>query len=376
MAKTNKKRKPRRSALIELVNGALTLFILGIVVIVGILTYGAYLFYAEGKLAEDTTFQVREGAGLTSISNSLANAGIVDNGLVFQLGAQALEKERALKAGEYRIAKGSSMADVLKELTEGTPITYAVTIPEGFTSWQVVQRLLKDENLVGELEEVPAEGSLLPDTYSYERGAERAEIIARMQKQRDEVLQKVWESRQPDLPIKTAEDLLILASVIEKETGIATERPEVAAVFVNRLNQGIRLQSDPTIIYGITKGEGPLGRGLRRSEIKAETPYNTYAIDGLPAGPIANPGIKALEAAANPAESDALFFVAAGAHPSQGHLFAKTYAEHQKNVAAYRKALREAAKAQEKAEADKAKAALQSLDAEQDAEQNPQSDGK
>lgn len=366
-----RKKKKQRSALIELLNGALTLFILGMVVIVSALVYGAYLFYADSKLGEETTFQVARGAGLATIANQLDDAGIVENGWVFQFGTLVQKKERALKAGEYRIAKGASMADVLKELTEGTPITYAITIPEGFTSWQVVQRLNADLNLTGDLEQAPAEGSLLPDTYAYERGDDRNAIIKRMQEQRDAALAKAWAARRPDLPIKSPEELLILASVIEKETGIGTERPEVAAVFVNRLNKGMRLQSDPTIIYGITKGEGPLGRGLKRSEIDAHTPYNTYAIDGLPAGPIANPGLESLEAAANPANSKALYFVAAGANPSQGHLFAESYAQHQKNVALYRKALRAAAAAQAKADAESAKAAesaLESLDAQEAAE--------
>lgn len=366
--KTPKPKKRRRSGLVELINGALTLFILGVVATVGILLYGAHLFYTDGKLSEEVTFQVKRGAGLSTIASQLEDAGIVSNKWVFQAGTAAQKKERALKAGEYRIASGASMADVLKELTEGNPITYAVTIPEGFTSWQVAERLRADVNLTGDIETLPEEGSLLPNTYSYERGMARADIVAQMKKARDEAVAEIWENRADDLPISTPEELVILASVIEKETGIASERPEVAAVFVNRLNRGMRLQSDPTIIYGITNGEGPLGRGLRRSEIKAETPYNTYVISGLPAGPIANPGVEALRAAANPAETKSLYFVAAGASPSQGHLFANTYAEHQKNVAAYRKALREAAAAQEKAEAEKAKAALESLEAEQEVE--------
>lgn len=376
MKKPKQKKQKRRSALVELVNGALTLFILGMVAIVGVLLYGAYVFYGEGKLAEETTFQISRGAGLATISNQLEDAGVVENGWVFQIGTLAQKKERSLKAGEYRLAKGASMADVLKELTEGTPITHAITIPEGFTTWQVVQRLNADQHLTGEVKSTPAEGALLPDTYSYERGDDRNDILARMQKEREEALAEIWAARAPDLPIKTPEELLVLASVIEKETGIAGERPEVAAVFVNRLNKGMRLQSDPTIIYGITNGEGPLGRGLKRSEIDAKTPYNTYAIDGLPVGPIANPGIDALRAAANPADSKSLYFVAAGANPSQGHLFAETYAQHQKNVVLYRKALRAAAAAQEKAEAEAAKAALESLDAEQAAEDEAQSASK
>lgn len=366
--KKPKPKKRKRSGLIELINGALTLLILGIVVVVGVLLYGAHLFYAAGDKPEETIFQVKRGAGLATIASQLADEGLVSSKWVFQAGTLAQKKERSLKAGEYRIASTSSMADILKELTEGDPITYSVTIPEGFTSWQVVERLRADVNLTGDIAELPTEGSLLPNTYSYERGTERVAIIEQMKTAQEAAVAEVWGNRAPDLPIETAEELVILASVIEKETGIATERPEVAAVFVNRLNKGMRLQSDPTIIYGITNGEGPLGRGLRRSEIRAETPYNTYVVNGLPAGPIANPGIEALRAAANPATSSALYFVAAGARPSQGHIFANSYAEHQKNVAVYRKALRTAAAAQEKLEADEAKAALDSLDAEQEVE--------
>jgi UPF0755 protein len=171
-------------------------------------------------------------------------------------------------------------------------------------------------------------------------------------------LAEIWAARNPDIPIETPEELVILASIVEKETGIADERPQVAAVFINRLNRGMRLQTDPTVIYGITNGKGPLGRGLKKSEIKAETPYNTYVIKGLPVGPIANPGRAAMQAVANPAETKALYFVAAGANPSQGHLFAASYAEHRKNVAKYRKAVREAA-AQEEADSEDLKDALE-----------------
>ncbi len=356
MKKTKNRR--RRNGLVEIVNGALSLLVLGIVVVVGLFFYGAHTFYADGKLAEETQFQVQRGTGLSTIAGQLEDAGIVSNRWVFQFGTLTQKKERALKAGEYRIAKGSSMAEVLKELTEGTPITYSVTIPEGFTTWQVIERVNADSNLSGEITLQPAEGALLPDTYVYERGDERDSIIKRMQDAQTEALAEIWESRQPDLPVETPEELVILASIVEKETGIASERPEVAAVFINRLNFNMRLQSDPTTIYGITNGQGPLGRGLKRSELEAETPYNTYKVAGLPAGPIANPGIEAMRAVANPAESKSLYFVAAGANPSEGHLFAPSYDEHRKNVALYRKALKEAA-AQEEAEAEAARDLLE-----------------
>lgn len=355
-----KKNKPkrRRSALIEILNGALSLFILGVIAVVGVLLFGASSFYADGAVEEETTFQVQRGAGLSTIASRLEDAGIISNRLIFQAGTLAQKKERAIKAGEFRIAKGASMADILKELTEGSPITYSVTIPEGFTSWQVVERIKADTNLIGEIEVLPPEGSLLPDTYAYERGEDRQAIVDRMTTAQTAALEEVWANRNPDIPVDTPEELVILASIVEKETGVASERGEVAGVFVNRLNRGMRLQSDPTIIYGITKGEGSLGRGLRRSEIQAETLYNTYVISGLPVGPIANPGLASMQAVANPNETENYYFVAAGALPSLGHLFAATYADHRKNVALYRQALRDAA-AQEEEEAEAARDALE-----------------
>ncbi len=359
------KRKPkrRRNALIELTNAFLTLFILALLAGGVAFVYFANNFYSKGNLAKDTVFIVERGAGLATIANNLQQSGIISNSLAFQLGTRAQKKERSIRAGEYNIAKNSSMADVLKELTQGTPISYAVTIPEGYTSFQVVERINADENLVGEITKVPDEGTLLPNTYAYERGESRQKIIENMQVAMQKELDRVWEGRDPDLPIKTKQELLILASLIEKETGTPTERAEVAGVFVNRLNKGMRLQTDPSVIYGITLGKEKLGRGLRQSELKKDTPYNTYTIPALPIGPIANPGIKSLEAAANPAKTENIFFVAAGADPSMGHLFARTYAEHQKNVALYREAIARAEK--------EAKERIKTEQAEQNQEQAP-----
>jgi UPF0755 protein len=337
--KTKRKPKRRKSALIEITNGFLTLLILGLIVTGGAFFYFAKNFYADGSFVEDKVFTVQKGSGLASIATKLRDEGIIANVLIFQLGARSQKLETSIKTGEYRIAKGSSMADVLKEITQGAPITYGVTLAEGLTSWQVVNKINAAEYLVGEIIEIPAEGTLLPDTYSFERGEDRAAIIKRMSSQLDKELAQVWANRSPDLPIKTPQELLILASLIEKETGTPTERAEVAGVFINRLNQGMKLQTDPTVIYGITLGKEKLGRGLRQSELKKETPYNTYIIPALPIGPIANPGRASLQAAANPAKTDNIFFVAAGAYPSEGHLFAATYKEHKKNVALYRAAV-------------------------------------
>lgn len=364
MSAARRARRPRRrNALIDIVNGFLTLFVIGIVIVGAILFWGANRFYADGDFAEDTTFQVESGSGLSTIAQRLEDAGLIENRWIFQAGALAQKKERNVKAGEYELQAASSMADILKELTEGTPITHAVTIPEGWTSWQVAERVNANELLTGDPVEVPPEGSLMPDTYAFERGDDRATIIARMTKAQTEALAEVWAGRDPDLALETPEELVILASIVERETGVASERPQVASVFINRLKRNMRLQSDPTIIYGITRGVGTLGRGLKRSEIEQKTDYNTYQIDGLPAGPIDNPGLEALKATANPAKTKYLYFVAAGPVPSDGHLFAASYAEHRKNVAKWRaiekQAAEEAAAAEAAKEAEQARAELE-----------------
>ena len=335
-----KARRPRRrsrNGFLDILNGLLTLLVLGLLVAGGAFLYGASQFYGDGPLTE----------GLGSVATRLEEQGLIANRYVFQLGGRALERAAALKAGDFRIPAGASMEDILIELTEGNPIRYAVVIPEGWSSYEVLQRVNANENLVGEVAGLPAEGSVLPGSYDYVPGDTRQSVIDRMQAAMTTALADVWATRQPDLPIETPEELLVLASIVERETGVASERPQVAAVFVNRLREGMRLQSDPTIIYGITQGQAPLGRGLRRSEIEQVTDYNTYQIDGLPPTPIANPGIEALQAVANPDSHDYLYFVAKGALPSEGHVFAETYAEHRQNVAQYRRIEDEAAAARE-----------------------------
>ncbi|MCB1518703.1 MAG: endolytic transglycosylase MltG [Hyphomicrobiaceae bacterium] len=346
-----KKRQRRRNGLIEGLNAILTLLVIVIILAAGVAIYGVQRFYADGPGAEDTTFNVPRGASLSTIAESLTDQGLVADPWTFRIGTLLNRKQADLKAGEFRITAHASMAEILKEITEGKAVTYNVTIPEGWTSWEAVQRINAAANLTGEITEVPPEGTLLPNTYSFERDQDRQIILDQMEKAMADDLAEVWASRDPDLPLASPEELLTLASIVEKETGIASERPMVAAVFINRLKKGMRLQSDPTIIYGITQGQGPLGRGLTRSEIDKETPYNTYQIDGLPPGPICNPGIDALKAVANPAESDAIYFVAAGATPDQGHVFATTLDEHNRNVAAYRRAVAEYEAEQEAAAA-------------------------
>ena len=239
-----------------------------------------------------------------------------------------------LKYGEYRFVKGASLRDVVDTIIEGKVVQHAFTVAEGLTSDQIVQRLIENDVLTGNIRDVPREGTLLPETYRFTRGMTREQIDPAHAAGRSErVLQEIWERRSPDLPIRSPEQLVTLASIIEKETGKPEERTRVAAVFVNRLQQKMKLQSDPTIIYGLVGGKGSLGRPIMRSEIEQPTPYNTYVIDGLPPGPIANPGRASLEAAANPARTKELFFVADG---TGGHAFSDTYEQHQRHVARLR----------------------------------------
>jgi UPF0755 protein len=252
---------------------------------------------------------------------------------VFVGGVYAMRANSKLKHGEYRFAKNASMHDVLETIVSGKTVQHITTVPEGLTSEQVVARLMENDVLTGNIGEIPREGSLLPESYKFVRGTTREDVIKRMQEAQQRAVAEIWERRMQGLPIQTPEQLVILASIIEKETGKPEERTRVAAVFVNRLKQRMRLQSDPTIIYGLVGGEGTLGRPISRADIAQPTPYNTYVIDGLPPGPIANPGRASLEAAASPARTRELFFVADG---TGGHAFSTTYDQHLKNVARLR----------------------------------------
>ena len=245
----------------------------------------------------------------------------------------ALKARSELKSGEYAFQKHASLRDVIATIVEGKVVQHAVTIPEGLTSEQIVARLSDNDIFAGSVREIPREGTLLPETYKFPRGTTREQVMQRMQQAQKRVLAEIWERRNPDIPVKSPDQLIVLASIVEKETGRADERSRVAAVFTNRLRQKIKLQSDPTIIYGLVGGKGTLGRPIKRREITQPSPYNTYVIDGLPPGPIANPGRASLEAAANPARTRDLFFVADG---TGGHTFTETYDAHQKNVAKLR----------------------------------------
>ncbi len=296
---------------VVIVGNAIFTFLVVLSVAVGLgLYFGKQRFETPGPLPEDKVVNIPRGLGIRDIADLLQREGVID-----------------------QFSKQASLADVVDTIIESKMVQHAFTVPEGLTSEQIVARLLETDALAGKIKEIPREGTLLPETYKFSRGVTRELIIQRMQQAHRHVLQDVWEHRMQDLPIKTPEQLVTLASIVEKETGKADERTRVAAVFVNRLKSKMRLQSDPTIIYGLTGGKGSLGRPILKSEIEQPTPYNTYVVDGLPPGPIANPGRASLEAAANPARTKELYFVADG---TGGHVFSDSYAEHQKNVSRLR----------------------------------------
>ena len=296
--------------------------------------YGKQTLEAPGPLQEDKVVNIPARAGKRDIADVLQREGVIDvNPWVFIGGVLAMKASSDLKPGEYSFQKSASLRDVIATIVEGKVVQHAITIPEGLTSEQIVQRLSDNDLFTGSVREIPREGTLLPETYKFPRGTTRDQVIQRMQQAQRHAVAEIWERRSPDLPIKTPEQLVTLASIVEKETGKPDERSRVAAVFVNRLKQKIKLQSDPTIIYGLVGGKGTLGRPIKRSEITQPSPYNTYVIDGLPPGPISNPGRASLEAAANPARTRDLYFVADG---TGGHAFTETYDQHQKNVAKLR----------------------------------------
>jgi len=332
----NRKSKRSRSFIGRLFNWLFTLvFLAGA-------SAGLLWFFAniEGPLAKSKIVNIPKGSSTIDIATRLNEQGVVDSSIITMLGITAVRYTFDVdpKAGEYEFAAGSSLIDVLRKIKTGRTLFYKVSMPEGFTSWQVMERLKANEILVGEISNPPAEGELLPDTYLFNRGGTRQSIIDQMNTAQKKLIEKLWPARAEGLPLKTPEEALILASIVEKETGQADERAQVAAVFVNRLRRGMRLQSDPTIIYGITKGKGKLDRPIRRSDIRQKTDYNTYQIDGLPPTPIANPGRASIEAVLNPVETKHLYFVADG---TGGHVFAKTLAEHNANVRKWRSWLRD-----------------------------------
>jgi UPF0755 protein len=316
------------------------LLALGAALLFGAVRYEETNFAEPGPADVETIVTISPGASLRRIANQLEDAAVLKDATLFRLGVMRREAATDLKAGEYRIPANASMARLLEMLRNHEAIQHRITVAEGLTTSMALAIVQADPILNGEIEEIPPEGSLLPETYLFERGTTRQQIIDRMRRAQDDLLVELWPSRNPDLPFDTLEDAIILASIVEKETGLADERPRIASVFVNRLRIGMRLESDPTIIYGLTGGE-PLGRGLRVSEIEAPNPYSTYQIDRLPPTAISNPGRDAIAAVINPPDGDDLFFVADG---SGGHAFARTYNEHLRNVAAWRRIERDRAR--------------------------------
>jgi UPF0755 protein len=332
---TPKLRSRRARHPIVIVGNAIFTFVLLLAVVLGAAAYWTNQRFEEpGPLAEDKLVNIPRGVGIRDIGEILSREGVIRDPWIFIAGAAAMKARGAdLKFGEYQFTKGASPRDVADTLVEGKVVQHQFTVAEGLTSEQIVARLLENDKLVGNIREVPREGSLLPDGYRFTRGTARDDMLKRMEAAQTRVLKEAWGRRAADLPVTSPEQLLVLASIIEKETGKADERTRVAAVFVNRLKSKMKLQSDPTIIYGLVGGKGSLGRGILRSEITQPTPYNTYVIEGLPPGPIANPGRASIEAAANPARTRELFFVADG---TGGHAFSETYDQHQKHVAKLR----------------------------------------
>jgi UPF0755 protein len=328
---------PRRSAsarhpMVVAGNAVFTILIILAVVVGGGAFIGKQQLDARGPLAADKVVNIPR-AGVRDVAEVLEREGVITQPWMF-IAMALIQKSRGdLRAGEYQFPKQASLQEVIGTIIEGKVVQHAVTIPEGLTSEQIVQRLLEMNVLAGNIREIPREGALMPETYRVTRGMTRESLIQRMQQSQRRLLQETWERRASDLPLRSPEELLTLASIVEKETGKPEERARVAAVFVNRLKQRMKLQSDPTIIYGLVGGKGTLGRPINRSEITQPTPYNTYAIEGLPPGPIANPGRAAIEATANPARTRELFFVADG---SGGHSFSENLEQHNRSVAKLR----------------------------------------
>ncbi len=329
-----KRSERARNPFVVVGNAVITFVLVLMIGVGGAYIYGRQKIEAPGPLQIDKIVNIPARAGMTDIADILQREGVIDNNRWAFIGSVfALKARSELKPGEYAFQKNASLRDVIGTMVEGKVVQHAVTIPEGLTSEQIVARLSDNDIFVGSVREMPREGTLLPETYKFPRGTPREQVVARMQQAQKRTLAEIWERHSPDLPIKTPEQLVTLASIVEKETGKPDERSRVAAVFVNRLRQKMKLQSDPTIIYGLVGGKGTLGRPIKRSEIQQPSPYNTYVVDGLPPGPIANPGRASLEAAANPARTRDLFFVADG---TGGLAFSDTYDQHQKNVAKLR----------------------------------------
>jgi UPF0755 protein len=323
----------RRSATSRVFYSLFVMLAIAAVAVVGMAAFGYQQYIGAGPLVAPKVVEVRKGLSTPEIGDDLENAGVISDAKVFSSAVYLTGSRGRLKAGEYEFAAGMSMRDVLGLIVQGKSIVYKLTIPEGWTTEQALQRVRENQILTGELTVSPPEGGIFPDTYVFKRGATRDSVVTDMMEARQKLVDELWQKRAPDLVVKSPNEALTLASIVEKETAKPEERSRVAAVFTNRLKQRMRLQSDPTIIYGLVGGRGKLDRPLTKQDIATKTPYNTYRIDGLPPGPIANPGRAALEAVLNPPVTNELYFVADG---TGGHVFAETLADHRKNVAKWR----------------------------------------
>ena len=344
------KRRSRRarSQIVVFANFILSLVVLVVLLGAGAVYFGKIAFNEPGPTEVTTNYVVKSGTGFSEIADGLERRGIISDARVFKYAVRAYGYQNDMKAGEYEIKAQASMHEIMDLLRSGKSVLHSLTIPEGLTVEQIFERVREDDVLTGELPSIlPAEGSLFANTMRFSRGTTREEIVKKMQADQKKLVEDIWERRDPNIPLKTIDEFVTLASIVEKETGKADERPRVAAVFLNRLNKKMRLQSDPTILYGLFGGKGrPADRPILKSDLEKPTPYNTYTVNGLPPGPIANPGRDALEAVAHPSQTNELYFVADG---TGGHVFAATLEEHNENVKRWREVeknrLDEAAKA-------------------------------
>ena len=351
-----KRSRASRSQIVVFMNFVVTSAIFAILVAGVALYVGKREFDGPGPSTTTTNFMVRPNTGVAEIADQLERRGLISDSRIFRLGVRAYDHDSGLKAGEYEIKAGASMRDIMELLESGKSVLASLTIPEGLTVEQAFRRIAEHEALTGDMPaEIPPEGSLIADTQRFTRGATRQQIIDKMLADQKRLVENIWKRRVSGLPLADINEFVTLASIVEKETGITDERSRVAAVFINRLNKGMRLQSDPTILYGLFGGKGrPADRPIYQSDIDKPTPYNTYVINGLPPGPIANPGRESLEAVANPSKTKDLYFVADG---TGGHVFAATLEEHNENVARWRAVQNKQAEEAAKAEAAKAEAA-------------------
>jgi len=328
------KKKKRRDGTLSAASGFLSFLLVALVAgVFGVIAV-MHKLKEPGPLGADKVVYLPPRSDVPEMLAQLEREGVIDSPGLMNVALLVENARSKLKPGEYLFKKQASLREVIDELVSGKQLMHGLTIPEGLTSEQIVQRLRETDLLTGDVLETPKEGELLPETYKFPRGFPRDKLVSKMRADQRKMVEQIWAKRARDLPLKSPYELVTLASIVEKETGKAEERPRVAAVFMNRLRKGMRLQSDPTIVYGLVGGKATLGHGIMRSEIEKWTPYNTYAIDGLPPGPIANPGRAALEATANPAPTRDLYFVADG---TGGHVFAESLDQHSRNVQNWRR---------------------------------------